>query len=85
VCGTDTFTVDQNWVSEESFSEQLANVGLSETLVAQEREMIASALAKSGGQVAGPQGAAARLGMPPSTLESKIKSLKISKQRFRTA
>ena len=44
--------------------------------------MIESALAKSRGKVAGPRGAAARLGIPPSTLESKIKQLRIDKRRF---
>jgi transcriptional regulator with GAF, ATPase, and Fis domain len=44
--------------------------------------MIEAALAKSQGKVAGPRGAAAKLGIPPSTLESKIKQLKIEKSRF---
>jgi formate hydrogenlyase transcriptional activator len=47
--------------------------------------MIEAALAKSRGRVAGPRGAAARLGIPASTLESKIKQLKIDKKRFTTA
>jgi transcriptional regulator with GAF, ATPase, and Fis domain len=47
--------------------------------------MIEAALAKSKGRVAGPHGAAARLGIPPSTLESKIKQLKIQKRRFSSA
>ncbi len=46
--------------------------------------MIEAALRESGGQVSGPSGAAARLGIPGSTLESKIRSLKISKKRFKT-
>jgi len=44
--------------------------------------MIESALAETRGKVAGANGAAARLGIPPSTLESKIKQLKINKQNF---
>jgi transcriptional regulator with GAF, ATPase, and Fis domain len=47
--------------------------------------MIEAALTESRGRVSGPKGAAAKLGMPPSTLESKIRSLKISKQRFKPA
>ena len=47
--------------------------------------MIEAALAKSKGRVAGARGAAATLGIPPSTLESKIKQLKIEKSRFTTA
>ena len=58
---------------------------LPDSLEDQEREMIDAALGKSNGRVAGPRGAAAELGIPPSTLESKIKQLKIEKSRFTTA
>ena len=47
--------------------------------------MIEAALLQSKGRVAGPRGAAAKLGVPPSTLESKIKQLKIEKRRFTSA
>ncbi len=46
--------------------------------------MIEAALKESRGRVFGPTGAAAKLGIPRSTLESKIRSLKIDKNRFRT-
>ena len=58
---------------------------LSQKLAAQEKEMIEAALRESGGRVFGPSGAAAKLGMARSTLESKIRSLKINKNRFKTA
>ena len=45
--------------------------------------MIEAALRESKGRVFGPSGAAAKLGMPRSTLESKIRSLKIQKNRFK--
>jgi formate hydrogenlyase transcriptional activator len=48
----------------------------------QEKELIEAALGKSRGKVAGPSGAAAKLGIPASTLESKIKQLGIDKGRF---
>jgi formate hydrogenlyase transcriptional activator len=51
----------------------------------QEKELIEAALAKSRGKVAGPRGAAATLGIPASTLESKIKQLGIKKGRFTNA
>ena len=51
---------------------------------AEEKELIESALAGSRGRVAGPDGAAAKLGIPRSTLESKIRSLRIDKHRFQT-
>jgi len=57
--------------------------GLAENVASHERQMIEAALAESGGRVAGPRGAAARLGLPPSTLDSKIRALGIGKQRFR--
>jgi formate hydrogenlyase transcriptional activator len=46
--------------------------------------MIEAALRESEGRVFGPSGAAAKLGMPRSTLESKIRSLKIDKNLFRS-
>jgi formate hydrogenlyase transcriptional activator len=49
----------------------------------QEREAIETALAATEGRVSGPWGAAAHLNIPPSTLESKIRSLKINKYRFK--
>jgi formate hydrogenlyase transcriptional activator len=48
-----------------------------------ERPVIEAALKQAKGRVAGPFGAAERLGMPPSTLESKIKALQIDKRRFK--
>jgi formate hydrogenlyase transcriptional activator len=48
-----------------------------------EREIIEAALAESRGRVSGPSGAAAKLGVPRSTLESRIKALKIPKTRFK--
>jgi transcriptional regulator with GAF, ATPase, and Fis domain len=56
---------------------------LSDKLTATEKEMIEAALKECQGQVAGASGAAAKLGIPPSTLDSRIKSLGISKKRFR--
>ena len=58
---------------------------LSERLFEHEKKMIESALTESKGRVSGPCGAAAKVGIPSSTLESKIKALKIEKHRFRSA
>jgi formate hydrogenlyase transcriptional activator len=55
---------------------------LTETLEHQERELIEAALAQSKGRVAGPAGAAAKLGIPRSTLDWKIQQLKINKHKF---
>ena len=48
-----------------------------------EREIIEAALAESRGRVAGPSGAAAKLRIPPSTLEHRIKALKIRKGQYK--
>jgi DNA-binding NtrC family response regulator len=56
---------------------------LAESLIEQEKKIIEAALGESRGRVAGRLGAAAKLGVPSSTLESKIKLLKIKKNRFR--
>jgi formate hydrogenlyase transcriptional activator len=49
-----------------------------------ERQSIEAALAETKGRIAGPHGAAARLRIPASTLESKIRALKIDKFQFRS-
>jgi transcriptional regulator with GAF, ATPase, and Fis domain len=48
-----------------------------------EREMIQAALAESRGRVSGPSGAAAKLGIPPSTLDHRIKAFNINKKQFK--
>jgi formate hydrogenlyase transcriptional activator len=53
------------------------------TLATHEQDAIEAALTQSMGRVAGPFGAAGRLGVPASTLESKIKALHIDKRRFK--
>ena len=48
-----------------------------------EKEIIEATLAETGGKISGPSGAAARLNMPASTLDYKVRTLKINKYRFR--
>jgi len=85
VCDTENFSVDESWLSRQPVaSEPKSPPELSRKLAAQEKEMIEAALRESGGRVSGPSGAAARLGIPGSTLESKIRLLKIDKNRFKT-
>ena len=83
VCDTEIFSVDENWLVRASCQPQPTSQPLSDMLVTQIKDMIEAALAESGGRVSGPSGAAAKLGMPASTLESKIKSLKINKYLFK--
>jgi len=86
VCDTEEISVDESWLSQEPLAPgPKSRLGLSQTLAAQEKEMIEAALRESDGQVFGPAGAAAKLGIPRSTLESKIRSLKINKHRFKAA
>src|SRR5467141_3005091 len=86
VCETENFSVDESWLSRQPLStEPKSQLELSQKLAAQEKEMIEAALRESGGRVSGPSGAAAKLGIHRSTLESKITSLKIDKYRFKSA
>jgi len=84
VCDTETFSVDDSWLSRQPVLAGSPTQPLADKLVSQERQMIEAALTESGGRVSGPSGAAAKLGVPQSTLDSKIKSLKIDKHRFKT-
>jgi len=81
VCDTENFSVDESWLSNEARGVR----PMADELVAQEKAMIESALADARGRVSGDSGAAAILGMPASTLDYKIKSLKIDKRRYQTA
>src|SRR5262245_6381908 len=81
VCETDEFTVDDSWLSAGPALEN--RPALSSTLAGHEKTIIEDALRASGGRVYGPSGAAARLGIARSTLESKIRVLGINKNRFR--
>jgi len=57
----------------------------SRTLLANEKALIEGVLAETKGRVSGPFGAATKLGIPSSTLESKIKALDIDKHQFKAA
>jgi PAS domain S-box-containing protein len=85
VCDTENFSVDESWLSRQPpRSEPTIQPELSRRLAAREIEMIETALRESGGRVSGPSGAAVKLGIPGSTLDSKIRSLKIDKYRFKS-
>jgi formate hydrogenlyase transcriptional activator len=83
LCEAEIFSIDESWLSGQPPATDQKPLDLSEKLAAQEKEMIEAALRETRGQVFGSSGAAARLGMPRSTLESKIRSLKINKNRFK--
>jgi transcriptional regulator with GAF, ATPase, and Fis domain len=83
LCETDLFSVDPSWLSFESSCSRQGGPPSARMSADQEKEAIETALAASRGRVSGPSGAAAQLSMPPSTLDSKIRSLKINKFRFK--
>jgi len=73
LCDGETLSIDGAWLK----------VTTPPAGVAQERATIEAALAAAHGRVAGPRGAAARLGMPRQTLDSKIRAFHIDKLQFR--
>jgi PAS domain S-box-containing protein len=82
LCGGDTFWIEKAWLASVHPPRQELAGPLPDTLQNQEKEIIEAALAESKGKVAGPEGAAAKLGIPRSTLDSKIKQLNIKKHKF---
>ena len=86
LCDGETLSVDESWLRQQSQGQipqpSVALGGLKRPEAIQEREMIETALAESGGRISGPSGAAARLGIPRQTLESKIARLGINKNRY---
>jgi PAS domain S-box-containing protein len=85
LCDGETFSVDESWLQSESLRPDAAGPGLARIGADRQRELIESALAKSRGRIAGPFGAAAKLGIPRSTLETKIRKLGIRKHQFNSA
>ena len=84
LCDAEILSVDESWLPTAAPSESRPLVRLSASIQDQERVMIESALASCRGRVSGALGAAARLGMPRSTLESRIRALEIDKHRFKS-
>jgi len=80
---SDTFSVDETWLKRELRPNPRRSATLNGALTRQEKEMIEAALAESHGQISGTSGAAAKLGLPARTLDSKIKRLRINKYRLK--
>jgi formate hydrogenlyase transcriptional activator len=83
LCDSEIFSVDETWRMRESPQHSGPDVPFATTLVEHEREIIEAALAACRGRISGPSGAAAKLGIPRQTLDSKIKNLGINKHRFK--
>ena len=75
-------SVKRCWLAHECFQIE-SPAALFTKSVMGEREVIRAALAETRGRVSGPSGAAAKLGLPASTLESKIRAMKINKYSFK--
>jgi formate hydrogenlyase transcriptional activator len=78
-------TVKKSWLCHEHFFSKSSALSTFVAAAAGERDTIGAALSRARGKVSGPTGAAAMLGIPPSTLESRIRSMNINKYQFKTA
>ena len=83
VCDTENFVVDKSWLSPRIAETDPTVRPLLRMSASQEKKLIEDALAETQGRVAGASGAAAKLGIPPSTLDSKIAAFKINKHQFK--
>jgi transcriptional regulator with GAF, ATPase, and Fis domain len=85
LCDGKTFAIDETWLQPEMRRSFKVRVALAATMVKQEKELIEAALEETRGRISGPSGAALKLGISRTTLESKIKSLQINKHEFKSA
>jgi formate hydrogenlyase transcriptional activator len=83
LCEGETFSVEESWLKKEAPPRFARPEPLNGALVKQEKQIIEAALAESNGRISGTAGAAAKLGLPSRTLDSKIKRLKINKYKFK--
>jgi formate hydrogenlyase transcriptional activator len=83
LCEGETFAIDGSWLKGKRSQPAKRTAPLLTTLAEREKSLIESALAESDGRISGPAGAAAKLGIPRQTLESKIKALRVDKHSFR--
>jgi PAS domain S-box-containing protein len=83
LCETKEFAVDEHWLVPGPVAMEPKKRTLGEQVIGEEKKIIEAALAETGGKVAGPSGAAVKLGMHATTLYSKINSLKIDKRSFK--
>jgi formate hydrogenlyase transcriptional activator len=84
LCDGATFSIDEMWLQPETRRTK-PPVAFTAMLANQEKDVIEAALEESRGRISGPSGAAGKLGMPRTTLESKIKSLRINKHQYKYA
>lgn len=83
LCDGETFAIDASWLKRSPGHSSKRTAHLASAVAEREKTLIQAALAASQGRIAGPSGAAAKLGVPRQTLESKLKALDIDKLAFR--
>jgi PAS domain S-box-containing protein len=83
LCTGDTLWIDEAWLSGQDGPHPESSGPLTQNVQKYQKGLIEAALAESHGKVAGPNGAAAKLGIPPSTLHLKIRQLNITKHTIR--
>jgi len=83
ISDSEQLSIDGRWLLGRPAGSAPARQPLADDLHARERAMVETALKDSRGRVSGPTGAAVKLGIPRTTLESKIRSLGLDKHRFR--
>jgi formate hydrogenlyase transcriptional activator len=84
LCDGGTLSIEKAWLLPGLKGKSKTRIPLNSFLASEERELIEAALEQTRGRISGPRGAAARLGLPRTTLESKLKSLNINKHQFHT-
>jgi transcriptional regulator with GAF, ATPase, and Fis domain len=84
VCDGEVLSIDESWLSTKFAAAAPSTGKLSKIPPDREKKIIEAALAETRGRVSGLSGAAMKLGVPSTTLESRIRSLKINKHRFRS-
>jgi transcriptional regulator with GAF, ATPase, and Fis domain len=85
LCDGEVFLVDPSWLVPASPNPTTPTIPLVADLAEREKAMIENALREAEGLISGPSGAAAKLGIPRQTLESKIRKLEINRHRFKTS
>jgi formate hydrogenlyase transcriptional activator len=83
LCEGDTFTIDEAWLKPEPLQTAMPGVPFLAAIADREKSMIQAALVECQGRISGPNGAAAKLGIPRQTLDSKIANLGINKYLLR--
>ena len=85
IAETDHLSIDASWLQCRPALDDAHLLALPDQLVHHERTLIEAALTETRGRVAGPSGAAAKLKMASTTLDSRIKALGIDKNLFKTS